>query len=430
MLTVVVGSDAQVAVLEILKLVEESMSRFGLAGRLEIDGHHLVLHGHGLPAAIELGPLIEQWPGLSPDARLRRCHEIVRQLQQQRHGLVSARPPPRKVTTVNTALLLGLTVAGMACFAFWYVLRSLNTLTDVDKPRPRNAPVARASAPSAAQPQSATTAYEVERRARALRVCRSTQSRIMRGATVGPTDVEGWVIDLMLLSPGTNDWLTAGKLDEFLTQLPDESWRITWKTAPELSAPEGVGTEVAVAPLVLDHESSAPGEPERHTGLTFTLHGRYVVPYFHEEQRIQYVRFAHAVSQALGAQFGALYARCDGEHSHHLGGWFRGPTPGTAAATLIFAMSAHADVPLLQAELLTPEPEGDFDAGHCWRALSSRSAELDRGRLIRLLGTQGGMVTGRANGGPTSITFPFKDSNRAERSSLLIAQELKLASVL
>lgn len=434
MLTVVVGSDAEVAVLEIHKLVEESMSRFGLAGRLQIDGHHLVLHGHGIPASIGVGSLIEHWAGLSPDARLRRCQDIVRQLQQQRHGTVSARPRARKVTTLNPTLLLGLALAGVACFGFWYVVRALSTSVDVDKPRPRKVPAPDTAASNAAQPDSqapsATAAYEAERRARALRVCRSTQSRIMRGATVGPTDVEGWVIDLMLFSPGANDWLTSDKLDDFLTKLPDESWRIAWATAPDLSESEGIGTEVAVTPLTLTPEGTAPSDPKHHSGLMFTLRGRYVAPYFHEEQRIQYVRFANALSESIGAQFGALYARCEGEQSHHLGGWFRGPSPGVAAAMLIFAMSAHADVPLLQADLLSPEPEGDFDAGHCWNALATHSADLNRVRLSRLLGTQGGMVTGRADGGPTSITFPFKDSNRAERSSLLIAQELKLASTL
>lgn len=437
MLSTVVGSDrtagngvAEVAVLEILRAVEESMTRFGLAGRLRIEGRNLILDSHGVPASVELGMLVEQWPGLAPEVRSRRCQDIARRFQQQRHGAVSVVPSSKKTTIINPKVLLGLVAAVVVGLLLWFAPLSVGWLTAYEPaPTSKQKPAATAAVqPSAEGTLSGVAAYEAERRARALRVCQNTQARVLQGATVGPTDVEGWLLELLLFSEGTHDWVNADALGEFVDQAPDNSRHVVWPAAPDLISLEGVGTEVTVSPLVLERPTDAPADVKTQTGIQLTFHGRYVIPYFREEQRINYIRFANALGDRLGAQQGALFARCDGERSHHLGVWFRGPSPGMAAASLMFAMSAHAAVPHLQAEVLSADPDADFEAAHCWHQLATHSADLPRPRIAKLLSGPGGMIAGPPDG-VTSITFPFKEANRAARASLLIAQDLKIAAV-
>jgi serine/threonine-protein kinase len=430
MLWGVVGPGRDLAVLEIHKLVEESMGRFALAGRLQIDGHHLILHGHGVPAQVEIESLIEQWPSLSIDSKHKRCQDIVRRLQQQRHGIVSFAPPPAKpAASVVPKILLAIGLLLSAGLAFWFTQRKVSPMAGLSAAGQAATTLAptELTAESAAQAlaptddtQQGAADYEVERQARGLRVCRATQSRIMRGATVGPTDVEGWVVELIVFAHGNQDWTSAPELSQFVAKKGVDPWRVAWATAPDLSTLEGLGTEVLITPLALGSQSA------QYSGLTLTFRGRYVVPYFREDQRINFIRLANALSDALEAEQGALFARCDGERSHHMGAWFRGPSPAKAAAMLMFAMSGHAEVPHLQAAVLSADQDGSFDPGYAWDQLSKLTSPLKRPRIATVVGSQGGMIAGRGEA-TTNLTFPFRDANRAERSSLLLAQELEIA---
>jgi hypothetical protein len=149
--------------------------------------------------------------------------------------------------------------------------------------------------------------------------------------------------------------------------------------------------------------------------LTFT--GRYVLPYFREEERPAVIHAAAALAERVGATHGGLYARCEHSSSHQLGAWFLGPGPRGAAASLVYFMGVKAEVPQVRAELSAGSRALD--------RLGQAFEPFDRPRVGKLVGTHGGMIAGRAEG-PGSITFPFRDGNRAARASLELVRAAKL----
>jgi serine/threonine-protein kinase len=427
-----VGGDDDAAVREkalpeIRQLVEEAMTRFGMAGDLQLNEQWLVLypHGTGEPAYTDIRMLIEQWSLLPFDVRQKRCHELARRLQQQRQVSLAA-PAAQEESKIGstTKLMLAATLAiavsaGVLAFTRGAGAPALGT---AQTPAPQTGPAA----------SSALAQSDAERKARALRVCRSTQSRVMRGATVGPIDVEGWLVEMVVFARGTHPWQGESQVAELLTRQDTGAWQVTSTVAPELSALEGPGTEVRLEPYELTGSAGAAGngqEPsEVYSGVKLSFTGRYVTPYFKEDERISYVRFGNALIDALGADHGALFARCEGDTSQHMGAWFRGPSPGAASALLLFAMGAHAQTPHLRANLLSAAADGSFDPGYSWLQLQSLTAPLKRARIATLFGNQGGMLAGKAGEDTTIVTFPFRDANRAERSSLILAQELGIAA--
>lgn len=432
MLAPMVGGDdtasmREKALPEIRQLVEEAMARFGMAGDLQLNEQWLVLYpqGAGEPAYTDIRMLIEQWPRLPFDVRQKRCHELARRLQQQRRVSLAA-PPARQQTRLGptTKLMLAATLAivvsaGVLAFTRSGGIPAAGT-SQAQEPR------AGAAAASTSLDQS-----EAERKARALRVCQSTQSRVMRGATVGPIDVEGWLVEMVVFAKGGHHWQGEQQVAELLTRQPGGAWKVNWTVAPELSSLEGPGTEVTVAPYELRESASTAGNGQQsnefYSGVKLSFMGRYVTLYFKEAERISYVRFGNALIDALGVDHGALFARCEGDTSHHMGAWFRGPTPGAASALVLFAMGAHAETPHLRANLLSAADDGSFEPGYSWLQLRGLTEPLERSRIASLFGNQGGMLAGKAGDETTIVTFPFRDANRAERSSLILAQELGIA---
>lgn len=386
---------------EITTQIAECITRFGVAGEVVVDEHSARLMGHGPLAEVPLGDLLERWAELSQEDRSRRCLDTARKLVAvRRSSLPPTRPPRLRHLPGWVVPLLGFLVLGAA--GGWWLTR----------PAERVPATARTSA------SAESTASELDREERAEQVCQRTRSRVMRGATVGPLDVEGWVVELVLQRGGESA-LTPKIYGEFI-EANDPQPHVIWPQAPALSMLTGLGTHVQVE----ESEFVASGiEPQRSLVLTFL--GAYINPYFEEKQRIQYLMLANALAQRVGASHGALYARCRRDTNHHVGSWFLGPSPGEAVASLIYFMGTYADSPHVSTAALVdaavPERPRLFEG------IRRASVGTGREEIGRWLGAQGGMIAGPAEG-PSRITFPYKDANRASRASREIARLLEIGA--
>jgi hypothetical protein len=399
------GDDAEIR-REIEALVAEAVARFGMAGQVRCEAGQVVLFGHGPDVAIEIGMLVEQWDALAPDVRQRRITEIARRLVGRRRE--SAAPAVSGAGFRLPAWIAPIVILGLGGAGIWAAYRWLGPKTP---------------AVASAAPVLSADAYEAERRERSQRVCEATRTRVMRGASVGPSDVEGWVVEIRVLRGGETPEL---ELDPGLAAFVDRprgarSGRFVWSGAKELVAIQGVDTTVEIADASLP-----PGKTPKFRGIRATFSGRYAIPYFSEEERPAFVRTAAAIAEQVGASHAALYARCGHGATYHLGAWFLGPGPAGAATSLIYFMGLHTDIPQVERSVL--EPAGaKADPALSLERLGDALAPLDRARLATLIGAHGGMIAGR-NTGPVTLTFPFRDSNRAARASHDLARAVKIAA--
>jgi hypothetical protein len=161
-------------------------------------------------------------------------------------------------------------------------------------------------------------------------------------------------------------------------------------------------------------------------GVRLIFSGPYVTPYFSEELRSDYLLLADALADALSATDGALYAHCANANAHYIGSWFLGANPGAAVGSLVYFMAAYNDVPVLKPEVLGSGDDAQRH-GQAFDAVSKATHGLDRGATATLVGRELGMISGRPNK-PSRLTFPFRDANRAKRSSVDVARALELAS--
>jgi serine/threonine-protein kinase len=403
----VVGFDPGILE-EIRSRVSEALGRFGVAGVVRVEGDRVTLVGHGATVGVQLGPWVAQWDALAPETRTRRCSEIARDLARRRRASQAPLTTTRRFALPDwvSPLAILLAAAGVV-FGAW-----------------RFYPLLLATGETAAQPRTTSSAsldaYERERRERAARVCDATRSRVLRGAAVGPADVEGWVVELSMLRPRA---VPAGSaladLAGFFEARPDGSaHRLVWSGAPDLAAKSGPDTVVAI------EDASLPNaRTPRWGGLRIVFSGRYVPSFFHQRQRVEFMRLANGLTNAFGAEYAALYARCAHRDSHHMGAWFRGPSPGGAVAALLYWFGTYADVPHVQRSELAAAGDGTIDRVFALARLANATAALDKRRVSTMLGPYGGMIAGEDEK-PSTITFPFRDANRADRASRGIAREL------
>jgi hypothetical protein len=392
---------------EIATFVGEALARFGTAGSVVANDNALILTGHGVDVSIELGRVPEDWRGMNEESRRRRALELARKLAERRRFNSSA-PRASESAYSPWVLLFGLLVIGGLGFAvFHFVVRGNAEDLELVSPSLRGA------AEPSAEPSVDDT------RVRAREMCSRARARAAQGATLGPTDVEGWVVELGIVKlESERSLLNAAELDPFVTRKkPKNTGRFAWTGARRL--------------VEIDAPSAVVRLSERSIGargrlLTVTFAGAYVVPYFSQSDRGAYLDAAREIVTALAGDHAGLYARCEDDTRHYLGSWFYGNGNGHAVASLVYFMGVESERGVLSAPHLNAESWHVADGGVAAEAdilatLSSAFEPLDRRRVATLLGPHGGMISGR-DGAPSVVGFPFQDGNRASRASLAMAR--------
>jgi len=413
-------TGAELAV-QIQALVARELAHSGVRAALRIEGDFLVLRGVAGETRAELRGTLAQWDSLPEDLRERRVRQIA-QLLTAGAAVPAQRLPVAPAPEIAARRALGLRwysalppiafaalTAGAVAAAYHYLA-----------PRAEPLPAWGASA-SAAAPASARLDPDRERSRLASTACEHTRARVAQGASIGPADSEGWVVELTLLRRGaTVDLTNAPGLSKFISRgVGAQTGTLTWAPATHLTALQRFDAEVSVS-------ASPPLGEGRISGLDLVFSGPYVLPYFSEEQRFDYLKLAEALAEELGATDGALFARCASSSSHHIGSWFLGKTPGAAAASLVYFMASFTDVPALKPSVFG-ESAGPPERGHAFDAISTAAARIDRGTAATLVGRELGTVAGRPEHG-FRLTFPFRDADRALRASVGIARSLQLAN--
>jgi hypothetical protein len=279
---------------EIELFAMEALARFGAPGTVRVEGASLVLYAPQGVLRVDLAGLDHQWGQLSEDSRRRRSGELVRQLVARRSVLPTT--PPRRPTPSWVwfmALGVAATLAGWAAYAARPAL-------------PEETVVRRA----AASPDQGPTTPHEDRRERAARVCESARTRVLRGATLGPTETEGWVVDVLALRrDAPEDLARDPRLLEFVGAGPaGELVPFVWSGEPEMRELAGSDTGVRVAAESVDGASGA-----RARGVRLTFAGALVDAYFNAEQRVRYFHIATALSERLEAATRASSPAARGE---------------------------------------------------------------------------------------------------------------------
>jgi hypothetical protein len=406
-------------------MVEVELQRRGRPGKLRVEGQFLVAGKGATEARADLGGSLKQWDSLPDDLRERRVQQIAQLLAEgaQRAPVAAARQRrpnrPGLLSIVPPLIVVALTVAGIAV-AYRYLSPNKESALTTVKRWLDQTPVGSAIA-SATAPSYNASNIEHERAVIASAACAQSRTRVARGASIGPSDVEGWQVELVLLRRGAAlDLSQSAALAQFVKRAAGgTTGKLVWPKASSLVAEERFDAQVELRAL--------PPLGEKHvSGVSLVFSGPYVVPYFTEDQRSDYFLLADALADALGATDGALFAHCADSNAHHVGSWFLGATPGAAVASMIYFMESFTDVPVLKPEVLG----GGADParlGHTFDAIGRASASLSRSSVATLVGGEMGMVSGRKNA-PARLTFPFRDGNRASRAGLEAANSLGLAS--
>jgi hypothetical protein len=388
--------------------IQEQLGRFGVAGRIELDGSTLRLIGHGRRIAIEFTE-IHGWPSASPELRGRIVERIVRELVRARRAQdASVSSPSHWVEWLRPLIVLVIVVGGT-----WLAWKRLG------KPA-RDAVVAIVSVrqPSAAAPTATPVLGDAPS---PLQRCQRVQGRIATGGNVSLLDVDGWVVELMLLSTDPAFGPTSQKLDAFLAKGDDVGTvrRLIWSEDEELRMLDGADSFVIVSPEPLIDVVAGT-----KAGVRITWSGKYVGKYFEDASRTRMQRLAAAMYEATGANYAALYARCALGTIHQVGSWFRGQDLASATLSLVAAMGMYAEV--AHVEGLDPRTTREIDQRRAWDNLAERVRRLERQRLTLTLAEDGAMIASRP-GNWVTLSFPFQDANRATRASLRVARVVGVA---
>lgn len=411
-------------------MVEAELQRLGSREKPRLEGQSLILGKGATEARADLNGSIQQWDSLPDDLRERRARQIAQLLTDgARRAPADLRANAQRrsqgaglLSTLRQAfsllLRLALLLAALAV-AYRYLSPNRESPRAAIERLLKGTPLASAVA-SASLPTYNASNIEHERAAIASAACAKSRTRVARGASIGPSDVEGWQVELVLLRSGPSlDLSESAALSPFLQRNPGSKVaKLIWPKAGALLAQERFDAQVELRKLPPLGEKSL-------SGVSFTFSGPYVVPYFTEDQRAEYFRLADSVSDALGATDGALFAHCADSETHHVGSWFLGATPGGSIASLIYFMESFTDVSVLKPEVVGSGSDAER-RGHAFDAISRAASSLSRSSVATLVGSELGMISGAPNR-PARLTFPFRDANRASRSGLEAAHSLGLA---
>jgi hypothetical protein len=413
---------------QIRAMVEAELDRRGRPAKLRVEGQCLVAGTGATTARADLKGSLQQWDSLPDDLRDRRVQQIA-QLLSERAERAPIRAPKRRsngrslLSFARPLLAFALLLTSLA-FAYRYLSPNKESPLSTAKRWLNQGAVGSAissAIASATAPTYNASNIEHEREVIASAACGKSRARVARGASIGPADVEGWQVELVLLRRGpVVDLSQSGALAPFVRRgSGSATGKLVWAKASSLLREDRFDAQVEIRAL--------PPLGEKHvSGVRLLFTGPYVVPYFTEDQRADYFQLADAVADALGATDGGLFAHCADSEAHHVGSWFLGATPGAAVAQMIYFMASYTDLPVLKPEILGKS--GDpARRGHTFDAINRATGSLDRAAVATLVGGELGMISGRPKR-PARLTFPFRDGNRASRSSLEAARSLGLLS--
>lgn len=383
------------AVDDVVNAVREALSGFGIAGAVGLEGDQLTLRGNGPPTAIDAGPAAEQWPLLPLVMQRRKAQDLARRLadahrlaQQGGRSSAGAGDASSKLGGLVVRGLGGLAVASALVVGVRAYLAS-RQVTPVPPPALVESP---------------------EQESRRLdTACRAARERVYSGATIGPYDTTGWVIELWLSSrPGADAGPAASKPITFASMARAID---AGRLSPSLDDALGQLTD---GTLALD-EGAIPATSPQWTGVTLRFGGGYARAFFETEKRTRFLAVADRLFASSGADLGALYARCAKSPVHDVGAWFRGRDPGSAATALLWGMGMFASRPQINlAALGSSEIDG-------LRAAAA-TAKLDAPTLKGLVGEQGGSLA--ATPGAVTLSFPLGGPVRAVRASRALAAKI------
>lgn len=399
--------------------MEQELTRRGHRGALHTEGTWLVLGKGATQTRAEVQGTSEQWQELPDDLRERRARELAELLLAEPADAPVA-PRPQKLSNRPSwfsALTPVLVVVGtaLALLVAYRVLAPNGHAAE-------NLGELLRTGPGAAPASTNSAGVESAHGAVALSPCDQVRARVARGASIGPADVDGWQVDLVLLRRGApTDLSHSPALSSFLrpsSEAGKSTW--TWPNAKSLILVQRFDAQVEV------HALPALGK-DQLSGVRLVFSGPYVTPYFSEALRPDYLLLADALTDALGATDGALFAQCANSDAHSIGSWFLGANPGAAMASLVYFMAGYSDLQVLKPEVLSLDGPETERRGHAFDTINRATVGFDRRRSATILGRELGMISGRPNQ-PNRLTFPFRDGNRAQRSSIEVARALGLAS--
>ncbi|HEY1537398.1 MAG TPA: hypothetical protein VGF76_25430, partial [Polyangiaceae bacterium] len=397
------GPEGEV-VEEIRALVELELEQRGKRATVRIEGNSLVAGRGAAEGRSDIQGTIAQWPSLPQDLRDKRVVQIA-QLLMPAPALAAAAPASKRRTSrpgsFSSLAPLSIVLATLAVLLLAYRFLAPGGATLAGLGRWLHA----GGAPSASA-QVAAPDPDQERAVLASTACDQSRARVARGANLGPADVEGWVVELVLLrrSGSGADLASAPELRKFIQRQPGATTgSVIWAGAKSLFDAKRFDAQVEIRAI--------PTLGSKHlNGVSLLFSGPYVAPYFTEEQRVDYFMLADALSEALEATDGALFAHCADADAHHIGSWFLGVNPGAAVASVVYFMADFSEAPLLKPDVLGSSSD-PLRHGRAFDVISSAAESLDRGAAATLIGGELGMISGRPNQ-PARLTFPFRDANR------------------
>ncbi|MEO8918852.1 MAG: hypothetical protein ABI488_15610 [Polyangiaceae bacterium] len=404
-------------------LVEQELKRKGQSATTRFEANCLIVGRGAAEARADIAGTLAQWSELPDDLRDKRIAQIAELLTPGTRAAPGVRrtPPTRRAGWASIFAPVLVVIATLAVLAVAYRYLAPNGASLMSRILGGLGAAPSASSDAAPLP---TPDPDRERALLASTACQQSMARVARGSNIGPADVEGWVVEMVLLRRvGGANLAGSPALAKFIQNKSSGSGAgasvVTWPGARSLSAAKRFDAEVDVRVV--------PSLGEQHlAGLSLEFSGPYVVPYFTEDQRADYFMLADALSEALQITDGALFAHCAGADGHHIGSWFLGASPGPAVASLVYFMAFFSEAPLLKTDVLGISNVPPH-AEHAFNLISTAAAELDRSAAATLIGSELGMISGRPNQ-PTRLTFPFRDANRATRASLNAARALQLAN--
>jgi len=386
---------------EIEAAISQSLARMGLAGHVVLRGNIAELHGEtGLRGvvAIDLGEWVEQWQLLPPEMRDKRVDTAASRLAQ---ALRVSKPPTAPDSAMDAVgwLLgqrwrIGMVLAAVALGAWLHFAGFFSSATDGPEPEATAAPIL------AADPE-----------VRAQQVCEAARARLYAGAALG-VDVSGWVVELWLGKHGGEE----PAQHPALTALLDGERLVAGAVAGPVGQIEGGRAQLV---------ETAPGNLGVRSAV-LRLSEAYAAAFMTSKERGAFIDFAERAADAVGADYGALYARCSHLRTRDVGAWYRGADEHAAAAIVLFAAGTYAEPAAFALAKLDVTEDGILPL------LRRKAQRVERSSIDAVLKSAGGRVTRRevdgGVSGVTTFTFPLGGPTRAARAARALARSAQLPS--